>query len=184
MQVLCFFAGLVHLAAAYSKAQLQILMKGLPRNETKVKENQLLVIETAYLAFFAALLVENITDVPAAASNLPVFDPIAGNFSSVRISCDVVDVDLPYILEEFCCNSSSTGAYHLSECVQPQPGCADPYGAYVDWCDPMLCHELREKTHYLFTMQMLAAIGGLYGTLTLFVVVIIWNCCVLGCCRQ
>ncbi|WIA23185.1 hypothetical protein OEZ86_010076 [Tetradesmus obliquus] len=78
---------MVYLAAAHSKAEMQVKMNNQPPDQTEIREAQLLVLQNAYLAFFAALLVDKISDVPDAASNIPVFDTVIGSFSSkVRIN--------------------------------------------------------------------------------------------------
>lgn len=176
---------MVHIAAASSKAELQVQISKANESLAAAQkaEAQLVVLELAYMAFFAALLLQSSGDQLDAAGDIIIFDPAEGS-PITRIKCDVADVELPFTLEEFCCWPALLTNNYFSKCAAPQPGCPDPYLAYVNWCDPRLCHELKQKRPYLKTMQLLAAIGGLYGMLTLFVVAIVWNCCVLGCWPQ
>jgi hypothetical protein len=61
---------------------------------------------------------------------------------------------------------------------------ADPYEraykAYYEWCNPIMCSKVTKKTTYLRTIQGMAAVGGLWGIVTLAILVL-WQCLFLGC---
>jgi hypothetical protein len=54
----------------------------------------------------------------------------------------------------------------------------------VEWCQPVFCHEIKEKEGYLKAMQIMAAIGGMYSIVTLFCVTIIWHIFILKCYKH
>jgi len=69
--------------------------------------------------------------------------------------------------------------------VEPNlPVPSDPferaYYAYTTWCKPAICSKVTKKTGYVRTMQGMAVFGGMWGIITLAILVL-WQCLFLGC---
>lgn len=54
------------------------------------------------------------------------------------------------------------------------------YRAYYEWCNPTMCSKVTKKGVYLRTMQGVAVFGGMWGIITLAIMVL-WQCLFLGC---
>lgn len=169
-------------AAAKAEVQTAIIDPRL----ASLRVDQLLVFEEAFLAIFAKLVMgERLLALPENGTLSPIFDASKGEYTGI-ISCNNLPQDiqkLPFVLSEWCCHDDVSVNPPGSVCAEFSTGCRDPYKAYMDWCSPVLCHEVQAKTAYLKGMQMMAAIGGIYGIFTLFVVTVVWNCFMLGCSR-
>lgn len=98
---------MVHIAAASSKAELQVQISKANESLAAAQkaEAQLVVLEAAYMAFFAALLLQSSGDQLDAAGNITIVDP-AGRSPITRIKCEVADFKL--LLP---CKSSAAGQH-------------------------------------------------------------------------
>jgi hypothetical protein len=54
------------------------------------------------------------------------------------------------------------------------------YDAYAKYCFPIMCSKVTKKGPYLRTMQGMAVFGGMWGIVTL-VILVVWKCAFLGC---
>jgi hypothetical protein len=81
------------------------------------------------------------------------------------------------------CNSTPPALELVEYCVWQPPGgksemqrrCPSPYNAYKQWCAPLVCEEVGTKPPYLQAMQIMAAIGGIYSIITLFIIGVFWR---------
>lgn len=80
-------------------------------------------------------------------------------------------------LTEYCCYNPDANNTILSadKCPVLLTGCPNPYKAYTNWCDPLVCTKVRPKPLHVYLMQVAAAIGGMYSLITLVFVSLIWS---------
>jgi hypothetical protein len=79
----------------------------------------------------------------------------------------------PMELVEYCAYQLPGGQSEMHR------GCPSPYEAYKQWCAPLVCQELDRKPPYIQAMQIMAAIGGIYSIMTMFIIGVLWRLFVL-----
>jgi hypothetical protein len=88
---------------------------------------------------------------------------VGTHVSALQLTCSP-SASLPFKLVEYCCNDVA------ANCTDMDSGCNDPYGAYEQWCDPLLCYDIKRKETYVRVIQVASAAGGLYGLFMLVLV--------------
>lgn len=99
-------------------------------------------------------------------------------FPKCQLPMHLSPIDWPLLLEE------NDDLNVLIEVMPNLPVPSDPferaYYAYSTWCNPVMCSKVTEKGTYLRTMQGMAVFGGLWGIISLAILVL-WQCLFLGC---
>ncbi|KAF6265970.1 hypothetical protein COO60DRAFT_1633364 [Scenedesmus sp. NREL 46B-D3] len=100
----------------------------------------------------------------------------AARNTSTPLNCSRVPSkeELPLVLSEWCVPVPGQPAVTADD-GDVERNCGDPYGAYVQWCAPALCHTLEPKSRYLQAVQIMSAIGGVYSIIAMFAFAIVWR---------
>jgi len=141
---------------------------------------------TAYEMFAAALLFNTSAGATDGASS-----GRTGNISSVSfleqlysLPANRSSADWPLKLQEFNVFKTQWAQWKRNMSQKDPDLPSDPYhrayDAYARYCYPIMCSKVTKKGPYLRTMQGMAVFGGMWGIVTLAILVV-WKCAFLGC---
>ena len=161
-----FFVGIIEDAAISAKSKiLSSRLANLTVEDRLAGVDRVISLQAAFLRIFQMLL-----QAPEGSSVLYRWDEHARAEGSVSCPKMPEPAQLPVKLQELCATNGSVGFELI-------PNCTKPYEAYLQWCQPVVCHIVSHKSGYLTAMQIMAAIGGMYSIFTLFVFAILWRIC-------